>query len=86
MGESSYKSTVNGIFVYMERIQSLLDEYGSSHRNETNKLIHWICVPLIFFSIVGLIWSIPHGILNDVTGLASPFVNWASFLLILILI
>ncbi len=70
----------------MERINLLLNEYGESHQNATNKLIHWVCVPLIFFSIVGLIWSIPHGVLNNLTGLDSPFVNWASFLLILVMI
>lgn len=42
----------------MSKIQGLLDEYGSSHQNATNKLIHWICVPAIFFSIVGLFYSI----------------------------
>ncbi|SHM84414.1 Uncharacterized membrane protein YGL010W [Chitinophaga jiangningensis] len=43
----------------MRSIQSWLDEYGTSHRNATNKSIHWICVPAIFFSIVGLLYSIP---------------------------
>ncbi len=42
----------------MRTIQGWLSEYGESHRNETNKLIHWICVPSIFFSIVGLLYSI----------------------------
>jgi len=42
----------------MTKIQSFLEEYGSSHQNSTNKLIHWICVPLIFFSIIGLFYSI----------------------------
>ncbi len=42
----------------MSKIQSFLDEYGSSHQNATNKLIHWICVPAIFFSIVGLFYSV----------------------------
>jgi len=42
----------------MRRIQGLLAEYGESHRNETNKLIHWICVPAIFFSLIGLLYSI----------------------------
>ena len=42
----------------MSAIQDLLNEYGESHRNETNKMIHWICVPAIFFSIVGLLYSI----------------------------
>ncbi len=43
----------------MTKVQSLLTEYGVSHQNATNKAIHWICVPLIFFSIVGLLYSIP---------------------------
>jgi uncharacterized membrane protein YGL010W len=42
----------------MKPIQQWLSEYGESHRNETNKAIHWICVPAIFFSIVGLFYGI----------------------------
>src|SRR5262245_21272702 len=40
-------------------LQSLFDEYSSHHRNETNIAIHWICVPAIFFSVIGLLASIP---------------------------
>ena len=43
----------------MRTIQTLLDKYGESHKNSTNKFIHWICVPLILFTIIGLIRSIP---------------------------
>lgn len=43
----------------MRKVDQLLAEYGESHQNKTNKLIHWICVPSIFFVIVGLLWSIP---------------------------
>ncbi|CAL1519286.1 Mpo1-like protein [Chitinophaga sp. MM2321] len=42
----------------MRTIHQWLDEYGSSHRNHTNKLIHWVCVPAIFFSIVGFLYAI----------------------------
>ncbi len=42
----------------MQNINNLLSEYGESHKNETNKAIHWVCVPLIFFSIVGIFYSI----------------------------
>lgn len=42
----------------MKTVNQWLDEYGQSHQNETNKTIHWICVPAIFFSIVGLLYSI----------------------------
>jgi len=42
----------------MRRLNQWLAEYGESHTNETNKLIHWICVPAIFFSITGLLYCI----------------------------
>ena len=42
----------------MRSIYNWLEEYGESHKNETNKLIHWICVPAIVFSILGLLYSI----------------------------
>lgn len=42
----------------MKTINQWLDEYGESHQNPTNKTVHWICVPLIFFSIVGLLFSV----------------------------
>lgn len=45
----------------MKGIQQWLDEYSVSHKNPTNKAIHWICIPLIFFSVVGLLYSIPVG-------------------------
>ena len=43
----------------MKKIDVLFTEYGESHQNPTNKLIHWICVPLIFWSILGFISIIP---------------------------
>jgi uncharacterized membrane protein YGL010W len=42
----------------MKSLQQWLAEYGESHQNETNKTIHWICVPTIFFSVVGLLYSV----------------------------
>ncbi|MFV8783266.1 DUF962 domain-containing protein [Microbulbifer sp. SA54] len=35
-------------------------EYGESHQNSTNKAIHWVAVPLIYATVVGLFWSIPQ--------------------------
>ena len=43
----------------MRPIDALLDEYGESHRNPLNKAIHWVCVPVIVWTVVALIWSIP---------------------------
>lgn len=70
----------------MRRIDELLTEYGESHQDETNKAIHWICVPLIFFSIVGLLASIPSGIVQDVLGPGNPYANWAGVALIFVIV
>ena len=42
----------------MKSIQTWLSEYGESHQNPTNKQVHFICVPFIFLTIVGLFYSI----------------------------
>lgn len=68
----------------MRKIDTLLNEYGESHQNSTNKAIHWICVPSIFFSIVGLVWSIPSGFLHSNLSV-SPYANWATISLVLVL-
>jgi uncharacterized membrane protein YGL010W len=68
----------------MRKIDALLSEYGESHQNHTNKNIHWICVPLIFFSVVGLIASIPSGIIQQILGEGNPYANWATITLILV--
>ncbi len=59
----------------MRPIQDWLDEYGESHRNPTNKLIHWICVPLIVLSLVGLLWSLP---VPETFSNISPALNWGT--------
>ena len=58
----------------MKTLQNWLDEYGESHQNPTNKAVHRKCVPAIFFSVVGLIWSIPFPFHWVVLGL---HLNWA---------
>jgi len=70
----------------MRKIDQLLAEYGESHQNSTNKTIHWICVPLIFLSVVGLIASIPSSMVQSILGENNPYANWAAILLILVLI
>ncbi|OTG83633.1 DUF962 domain-containing protein [Acinetobacter sp. ANC 4648] len=39
----------------MKSITEWFDEYSESHQNKTNKTIHWICVPAILFSLIGII-------------------------------
>lgn len=35
-----------------------LSDYAVSHRNPTNKKIHFVCVPVIFLTIVAMLWLI----------------------------
>lgn len=64
----------------MKTMQQWLDDYGDSHRNKTNKLIHWICVPAILFSVLGLLWLVPVPAALSQHG---AWVNWASLLMAL---
>ncbi len=52
-------------------------EYGESHRNRANKLIHWVCVPLIVASLIAMTWALPVPRLLQ----GIPFFNWAAVLL-----
>jgi uncharacterized membrane protein YGL010W len=65
----------------MKTAQEWFDAYGVSHQNKTNKLIHWVCIPLIMFSLFGLLMSIP------VPGEKFSLVfNFASLVLIFALV
>lgn len=61
-------------------VDMLFDKYAESHQNHTNETIHWICVPLIVFSLLGLVWAIPFPHL-EFLGRYNGYVNWASFLI-----
>ncbi len=56
-------------------IDNLLEKYGESHQNGTNKLIHWVCVPSIMFSLFGLLYAIPFPVER------SLFLNWGAVFL-----
>jgi uncharacterized membrane protein YGL010W len=59
----------------MRTVTDWLAEYGKSHQNPTNKLLHWICVPPIVLSVMGLLWSLP---VPAVFSALSPWLNWAT--------
>lgn len=59
----------------MRTEQQFLNEYAVSHRNPTNQLIHFFCVPIIFFSSGGLLWLIPLG---RWLGLAPDTAYWVN--------
>ncbi len=64
----------------MRNIDRLLDEYGESHQNLVNKIIHWIAVPAIVWTVVALLWSIPFPF---EIGVEVVPVNWATISLLL---
>jgi uncharacterized membrane protein YGL010W len=57
------------------------EEYGESHQDHTNELIHWICVPVIFCSVLGFIWSIP---IPESVIEQAPWFNWALVAILLV--
>jgi len=58
----------------MRSVHDWLAEYGTSHEHRLNKTLHWICVPLIVFAVLGLLWAIP---VPPALAAGGPFANWA---------
>jgi uncharacterized membrane protein YGL010W len=63
----------------MRTVEQWLQEYGESHRDSTNKTLHWLCVPVIVVSLVGLLWSLP---VPQALREISPLLNWGSMVLL----
>lgn len=65
-------------------IHDWFNEYAQSHQNKINKIIHWICIPLIFWSIIALFSLIPS---NSIKIFNNETLNqFAHFGTIIILI
>ncbi|MDN3583710.1 Mpo1-like protein [Mucilaginibacter flavus] len=60
------------------RAERLLNEYALSHQDPLNKKIYYVCVPLLMFSLFGLLWAIPFPQLKFL-GAYNGYFNWASF-------
>lgn len=43
----------------MRSVHEWFDKYSHDHRNQANRLIHWICVPLILWAAIAALWVIP---------------------------
>lgn len=67
----------------MRSLQSWFDEYGESHRHPVNSAIHWICVPLIMFAVLGLLFALPRPAAFGAIG--PRFGNWAMLAILLAL-
>jgi len=43
----------------MRTVNEWFGNYSKDHRNPVNRLIHWICVPAILWSVLAALWVIP---------------------------
>ncbi|MGY5450196.1 Mpo1 family 2-hydroxy fatty acid dioxygenase [Agarivorans sp. MS3-6] len=64
----------------VKTVEQWFSEYAVSHQHPSNKTIHWIMVPAIYFSFVGLLWSLPLTGINSDTHNSFPWLNAASLL------
>jgi uncharacterized membrane protein YGL010W len=62
----------------MRKVDQLFERYGESHRNPANKAIHWICVPLITWSVLAALWAWSPIAAYVGIGLALAFYVWLS--------
>jgi uncharacterized membrane protein YGL010W len=63
----------------MRTLDQWFDEYAISHQNPTNKSIHYICVPAIFFSVIGLLMCVGLPFL----GLDIPIIENLAFVVLI---
>lgn len=62
----------------MSRAATFFDRYALHHRNPVNKTVHWICVPLIVWSVLGLVWSAAPLAAYVALAVALAFYLWLS--------
>ena len=43
----------------MRTVNDWFGSYSADHRNPTNQLIHWVCVPAILWTVMAALWLVP---------------------------
>ena len=56
----------------------MFERYGEFHRNAINKAIHWICVPLIVWSALGMLWAASPIVAYVAIAASLAFYAWLS--------
>ena len=59
-------------------VDRLLERYGEFHRNPANKAIHWVCVPLIVWSVLAALWTFSPLAVYAAIGVMTVFYLWLS--------
>lgn len=55
------------------KVLMLLERYGESHQHPTNEKIHFICVPVIMWTVLALAWSLHPVLAISMAGLALVY-------------
>jgi len=55
----------------MKDLDTLFEAYSADHQNPQNQKIHYVCVPIIVYSIFGLLWALPT------LNYGALVINWA---------
>jgi len=62
----------------LRNVENLFERYGESHRDPVNKAIHWVCVPLITWSVLAALWAWSPVAAYVAIALALAFYVWLS--------
>ena len=62
----------------MRKVDELFLRYGESHRNPKNEAIHWVCVPLITWSVLAALWALSPTAAYVGIAIAVAFYAWLS--------
>ncbi len=61
-------------------IDVVINQYDIFHQKPVNRIFNYICIPVIMFSVLGFIWSLPFPQLKFL-GVYNGYLNWASFVI-----
>ncbi len=62
----------------MRPVDALFARYAESHRHPVNKAIHWVCVPLITWTVLALAWALSPAVAVGLALAACVFYAWLS--------
>ena|SRR3569833_2113150 len=66
--------------VPLSPVDELFSKYSENYQTPSQKLIHWVCLVVIIFSLLGISWAIPFPHLDFLKSY-NGFFNWSSFVI-----
>ncbi|MGN6394288.1 MAG: hypothetical protein ACTHMI_01900 [Mucilaginibacter sp.] len=77
---SSKKPKQSQPAVPLSPVDALFSKYSENYQTQSQKTIHWVCVVVIIFSLLGISWAAPFPHLDFLKNY-NGFFNWSSFLI-----